>query len=87
MDLTQFIGARVIVGPSRLSEESLVAVLRGVEASGLWLESEDLTLKLLRAAGLQASLRKPLAFLPLSQVTYVVAFEEAVSLDESALGV
>jgi hypothetical protein len=61
--------------------------VRGVEAGGLWIESQSFTNALLQAAGLSASDKTVVLFLPWNEFSIVMTYVDEVSLDEKSFGV
>ncbi len=60
--------------------------LHGVEAGGLWLESQDLTDKLLSDLGIAAAPKTVVLFVPYQHIHFVVGLVDQSSLSEEALG-
>jgi|HubBroStandDraft_2_1064218.scaffolds.fasta_scaffold291696_1 hypothetical protein len=60
--------------------------LHGVEAGGLWLESQELTDNILKALGIATAPKTVALFVPYHHVQFVVGLVDQSSLSEKALG-
>jgi hypothetical protein len=73
----------VIDATKRLHRVKLV----GVEAGGLWIQSQELTTMLLRSSGVATHPKTPVIFVPYHQIFLAAASTDEVALDEKAFGV
>jgi hypothetical protein len=86
MQLSDFVGHEIVVMIPKIDAENVQTVkLLGVEAGGIWIESQSLTNTLL-AAGSVATSRTIGFFLPYSQILFAVAAGQGISLNEKAFG-
>lgn len=69
------------VHPSRWLEVRL----RGVEAGGIWIESQELTNQILQNAGASSAPRTPIVFLPYHAISQAVHFVDEPALNEAML--
>jgi hypothetical protein len=60
--------------------------LHGVEAGGLWLESQDVTNALLQTLGAPATEKTVVFFWPYHQILFAISSIDQPSFDERALG-
>jgi hypothetical protein len=60
--------------------------LHGVEANGLWVESQDFTNELMEKFHFSSSRTTPLVFLPFDKIDFILASLDSLSLSESAFG-
>jgi hypothetical protein len=60
--------------------------LHGVEANGLWVESQDFTNALMQKFQCFSSRTTPLVFIPFDKVDFILASLESLSLSEPAFG-
>ena len=85
--LDDLIGKKIMVCPKNKfcdadSDGTVYTVkLHGVEASGVWIESPDLTRI---AKGFAPQQKKPVFFVPHAQIEFLLAF--SLRLDEKSLG-
>jgi len=61
-------------------------MLRGVEAGGLWVESQEVINSVLREAGVATSPKKALIFFPFHEISLASVSVDETSLDEKAFG-
>jgi hypothetical protein len=62
------------------------AIIRGVEAGGIWIECENLTQSVLVALGVSA-LKTPVFFVPFQQIKFASYGSETLALSDKAFGV
>jgi hypothetical protein len=87
LQLRKLIGQTIRGVIPRMHPEMLKELkLRGVEFGGIWVESQELTNVLLKAAGRQTASRTPIVFLPYSEIALLVTSVEGASLSEKAFG-
>lgn len=80
-------GQEIIVLIPMIHPTKVQAVkLLGVEAGGIWIESQDLTSTILRASGKSSANKVIGFFFPFAQITFAMASLEGVSLNEAAFG-
>jgi hypothetical protein len=85
--LASMIGEMIIVRIPLLDAESMDLVkLHGVEALGIWIESQQFTDRLMEKFHLSSSRTTPIIFIPFDKVDFIVAALDSLSLSESALG-
>jgi hypothetical protein len=90
MQFSDLIGQEILILPPNAQEGSqkIRAVkLVGVEAGGLWIESQEVTNALLRVVGSATSPQTPVLFLPYHEIGGVLVSVEQTALDEKAFGV
>lgn len=75
--LESYVDHRIMVRVA-LRESAVTAILRAIDAHGIWIESSDLTGELLGPKRPPAKL-KPVVFIPFAQLQYVLGV-----LDEAA---
>jgi hypothetical protein len=68
------------------SDGMMLLKLHGVEANGLWVESQDFTNELMQKFHCFSSRTTPLVFLPFDKVDFILASLDSLSLSESAFG-
>jgi hypothetical protein len=60
--------------------------LHGIEANGLWVESQNFTNELMEKFHCFSSRTTPLIFIPFGKIDFVLGSLESLSLSESAFG-
>ena len=81
------IGEVIIVRIPLLDAESMELVkLHGVEAHGIWIESQRFTDRLMEKFHLSSSRTTPLVFIPFDKIDFIVASLDSLSLSESSFG-
>jgi hypothetical protein len=68
------------------SDGMMLLKLHGVEANGLWIESQDLTNELMEKFHFFGSRTTPLVFLPFDKIDFIIASLDCLSLSEPAFG-
>jgi hypothetical protein len=71
-----------LLDPERMS----LAKLHGVEAHGIWIESQDFTNELMEKFQFSSSRTTPLVFVPFDKVDFIIAALDSLSLSEPAFG-
>lgn len=89
MQLSDYVGQEILtLIPYIADPPKLVRViLHGVEAGGVWIESQTLTNTLLATLGASAISKTPVTFLPYHQITCFVSSVDVMALNEKAFGV
>ena len=86
--LQNMIGEVIMARIPLLDVDGMMLVkLHGVEANGLWIESQDLTNQLMEKFQVSSSRTTPLVFIPLDKVDFIIASLESLALSESAFGI
>lgn len=78
---------RAIIPSFGSATKPVVVKLHGVEAGGLWLESQQATNDMLTKIGVQASPKTFVLFVPYHQISVVFATLDSPSLNETAFDV
>ena len=85
--LASMIGEVIIVRIPLLGAESMELVkLHGVEAHGIWIESQQFTDRMMEKFHLSSSRTTPLVFIPFDKIDFIVASLDSLSLSESSFG-
>jgi hypothetical protein len=85
--LAGMIGEVIIVRiPLLEAERMLLVKLHGVEAHGIWIESQDFTNELMEKFHFSSSRTTLLIFVPFEKVDFIIASLDSLSLSEPALG-
>ncbi len=80
-------GTLVVASIPALERNRLVLVrLREVEPTGIWVESQDFTERMMATLGLVASTTMLVLFVPFPSIEFIVTSTESVSLSETGLG-
>jgi hypothetical protein len=88
MQFTDYIGQDILVKIPLLHENDFQRVrLRGVDAGGLWIESQKFTNEMLALTGAQASPRTIVVFFPYHAISFAFQSVDEIALSESAFGV
>ncbi len=88
LKLADLIGRQVLFLIPRIHPDVYQKVkLMGVEAGGIWIDSQELTNKFLRAAEMPAAPNTLVFFLPYHEIAFAIGTVEGTSLDEKAFGV
>ena len=87
MQFNDMIGNMVLLMIPSMSKTVIQNVkLLGVEAGGLWIESQALTSVTLQAMGVSTTARTPIFFVPYHEITFGMVPINQTALDEKALG-
>ena len=82
------IGEVIIAHIPLLDADGMILVtLHGVEAHGIWIESQKLTNQLMRQFHCSSSRTTPLIFVPFDKVGFIIAAIDSLSLSEPAFGI
>ena len=85
--LKSMVGEMIIVRVPALDPDDLSLVkLHGVEASGLWIESQHFTDRMMQRCNLAASFTTTVLFIPFSSIEFVVGSYRSLALSETAFG-
>jgi hypothetical protein len=85
--LATMVGEIIIVRIPLLDPERMSLVkLHGVEALGIWIESQDFTNELMEKFQFSSSRTTPLVFVPFDKVDFIIAALDSLSLSEPAFG-
>ena len=88
MELRDLIGQTILVLITRLHPTRYQKVkLLGVEAGGIWIESQDVTNAILQLFGAASAPTTLVLFFPYHEIGFVLNKLDVVSLDEKAFGV
>ena len=86
--LASMIGEVIIVRIPLLDADSMILVkLHGIEAHGIWIESQDFTNQLMEKFHFSSSRTTPLVFVPFDKLDFIIAALDSLSLSESAFGI
>jgi hypothetical protein len=81
------IGEVIIVRIPLLDEGMMLVKLHGIEAHGIWIESQNLTNQLMEKFQSSSSRTTPLVFVPFDKVDFIIAALDSLSLSEPAFGI
>jgi hypothetical protein len=85
--LASMIGEVIIVRIPLLDADGMMLVkLHGIEAHGIWIESQDFTNQLMENFHFSSSRTTPLVFVPFDKVDFIIAHLDSLSLSEPAFG-
>lgn len=86
-NLASFIGEVIVARIPLLDTDGMMLVkLHGIEAHGIWIESQDFTNQLMEKFHFSSSRTTPLVFVPFDKVDFIIAGLESLSLSEPAFG-
>ena len=86
-NLASMIGEVIIVCIPLLNADGMLLVkLHGIEANGIWVESQDFTNQLMEKFHFSSSRTTPLVFVPFEKVDFIIGSLDSLSLSEPALG-
>jgi hypothetical protein len=78
----------IIVRIPLLDADGMMLVkLHGIEAHGVWVESQDFTNQLMEKFHFVSSRTTPLVFVPFDKVDFIIASRDSLSLSESGFGI
>jgi hypothetical protein len=87
MQFSDILNQEVIVLIPKLDPVKLKVVkVVGVEAGGVWIESQEITNTLLQMLKVSSAPKRPLFFFPYHQITLAMYAMPGTSLDEKAFG-
>jgi len=82
------IGEIIVVRIPLLHTDGMILVkLHGIEAHGIWIESQNLTNQLMEKFHCSSSRTTPLVFVPFGKVDFIIGAIESLSLSEPAFGI
>jgi hypothetical protein len=85
--LASLIGEVIIVRIPLLDADGMTLVkLHGIEAHGIWIESQELTNQLMEKFRFSSSRTTPVVFVPFDKMDFIIAGLDSLSLSEPALG-
>ena len=85
--LKSMVGEMIIIRIPALNQDEMSLVkLHGVEANGLWVESQDFTDSMMKKCNLAASITTVLLFVPFSSIEFIVGRYHSFALSETAFG-
>ena len=85
--LRDMIGTFIVARIPALDHENMVLVrLRKVEASGIWVESQNFNETMLQKFGMAASATTLVLFVPFSGIEFIVSSVSFIALSETAFG-
>ena len=88
MTLSELIGRDILVRiPFIEPDHYLTVKLIGVEAGGIWVESQQIVNRVYSAVGKAASERTPVFFFPYHQIEFAMTAVAGMALNEKAFGV
>lgn len=87
MELRDYIGDSIMLVIPDLDPKPQLVTLLGVEAGGIWIESQPLTNKLLETIGQQVWPASPTFFFPYHAIRLGIGKSNAPALGEEAFGV
>ena len=81
------VGEVIIVRIPLLDADALMLVkLHGIEAHGIWIESQDFTNELMEKFHFWSSRTTPLILVPFDKLDFIIASLDSLALSEPALG-
>ena len=85
--LKSMVGEMIIARIPALDQDELSLVkLHGIEANGLWIESQDFTDSMMKKCNLAASSTTTVLFVPFSSIDFIVGAYRSLALSETAFG-
>lgn len=85
--LKSMVGEMIMARIPALNRDELSLVkLHGIEANGLWIESQDFTDAMMAKCKLSSSVTTPLLFVPFTSIEFVLGSLRSLSLSETAFG-
>jgi hypothetical protein len=85
--LKNMVGETIMARIRALDKEDMVLVkLHKVEASGIWVESQDFTETVMSRCEIAASRTTVIMFIPFHGVDYILGSVDSMSLSEKAFG-
>ena len=88
MQLSDYIGKQIILKIPYIESDHLQLVkLLGVEAGGVWIESQEMINQVYSAVGKEGSPRTPVFFFPYHQISFGIGSIPGIALNETAFGV
>jgi hypothetical protein len=88
MKFENLIGQHILLKVHRIDPTVYQHVkLLGVEAGGLWIESQTLTNAMLQAMGVASAPKTAAFFFPYHEISFAITSIEGPALDEKAFGI
>jgi len=87
MQLPDYIGKDVVLLIPFIEQHYQTVKLLGVEAGGIWIESQEMVNKVYSAVGKVDSPRTPVFFFPYHQIEFGMVAIQGMALNEEAFGV
>lgn len=85
--LASMMGEVIMVRVPLLDTDGMILVkLHGIEAQGIWIESQDFTNQLMEKFRFASSRTTPLVFIPFDKVDFIIGSLDSLSLSEPAFG-
>jgi hypothetical protein len=84
--LKSMVGEMIILRVPALESEETLVKLHAVEASGIWIESQDFTDAMMKKLQLTASATTLVLFLPFQSIEFIVGSKNSLCLSERAFG-
>ena len=85
--LREMVGEMIIVKISILDQDEMTLVrLHGVDANGIWIESQHFTDELMQKCHLSASITTPVLFVPFTNIELILGSVCSLTLSETAFG-
>jgi hypothetical protein len=85
--LANMIGEVIVVRIPLLDTDGMILVkLHGIEAQGIWIESQEFTNQLMEKFRFVSSRTTPLVFVPFDKVDFIIGSLDSLSLSEPAFG-
>jgi len=87
MQLSDYIGNSILILIPKIHEKKYQKViLHGVEAGGIWIESQTIMNEFLESVGASSATKTLAIFVPYSSVAAVVTAIDKLALNEKSLG-
>jgi hypothetical protein len=87
MQLSEYIGQDILLRIPLIEDHHQVVKLLGVEAGGIWIESQEMINKIYSAVDKEGSERTPVFFFPYHQIEFGMVAIPGLALNERAFGV
>ena len=88
MNFSDLIGENVVaMVPIIHSKTFQLLKIHGVEAGGIWVESETLTDSVLQTIGASAATKTPLFFVPFHEIRFAMYGKDLPSISTRSLGI
>ena len=85
--LNSMVGEMIIVRIAALDQEEMSLVkLHGVDANGIWIESQKFTDAMMKKCHLASSVTTPVLFVPFHSIEFILGSLRSLSLSETAFG-
>jgi hypothetical protein len=87
MQLSDYIGQEIMLLIPYIEDHYQIVKLLGVEAGGIWIESQEMINKTYSAVGKVDSERTPVFFFPYHQIEFGLVAKPGLALNERAFDV